>query len=69
MYPDVEVEFADEVCWTAMRRRVEGGKYTWLIAGRTVYMVSPRSAGGKILHCEGDHVAPLLRAYLSETGQ
>jgi hypothetical protein len=65
MYPDVEVEFADEICWKDVRKRIESGNHTWLVAGRTIYLISP-SRGGTIMHCSGNHIAPLLQMYLHE---
>jgi hypothetical protein len=75
LYPDVEVEHADDT--SSLVQRSKGGKWTWVFSGRTVYLVAPALDGGaseqdcmhglRILH--HTDVAPLLQLYLLETGQ
>jgi hypothetical protein len=81
LYPEVEVEHADDTGGLVHRARC--GKWTWLFAGRTVYLVAPMDEGTsgavhqeirdsssayslRILHSRD--IAPLLQAYLKETG-
>ena len=39
LYPEIEVEHADDT--NALLDRAALGKWTWLFAGRTVYLVAP----------------------------
>lgn len=68
LYPDIEVRHADDV--GDLLQRASQGKWTWLFAGHSLYLVDPGGAGGeksirdvRILHHR--HVAPLLNAYLT----
>ena len=76
LYPEIEVEHADET--PNLLRRAASGKWTWLFAGRTVYLVAPPleegdGGLGHVLHTmrvmHSEHIAPLLKFYLSETRQ
>lgn len=79
LYPEIEVHHADET-GTLCKRAAEG-KYTWVFAGRTLYLVcpqhqpaaeddvmrpNPHSCHMRVVHSRD--VAPLLALYLRETG-
>jgi hypothetical protein len=75
LFPDVEVEHADDS--SSIVSRARSGKWTWVFAGRTVYLAAPVSNAKdisesmhetvRIMHHKD--VAPLLEAYLRGTGQ
>ena len=77
LYPDVEVQHADDS--SAIMANAYSGKYTWVFAGRSVYLVGPPHehvlrAGDRqsiyevrIMHHKD--IGPLLEAYLRESGQ
>lgn len=77
LYPEIEVEHADDT--SALVKRAREGKWTWLFAGRTVYLVAPPSIptgernegedevvmdSTRILH--GKDIGPLISFYLAE---
>lgn len=75
LYPEVEVEHADDS--SNIVARAYGKKWTWVFAGRTVYLVAPPAHSDmgsqdeeSIYHVRIMHhkdIAPLLQIYLRET--
>ena len=44
LYPEVEVEYADDT--NSLAKRASDGKWTWVFAGRTLYLVGPQPGSG-----------------------
>lgn len=79
LYPEVEVRHADDA--SDLVERAQQGMFTWLFAGKTVYLICPASQTDRALDQEqqapysssmrivhSPHVAPLLRHYLDSNG-
>ncbi len=72
MFPEIELDHADEAGGSLLSRACLDKKYTWLFCGHTVYMVAPplASCGGvpRVLY-SGKDVAPLLQVFWRETSK
>ena len=64
LHPDIEVEHVDDT--STLVRGALTGKWAWVFAGHTVYLVEPTSDnsvyGLRILHHKD--IAPLIQTYL-----
>ena len=77
LYPEIEVEHAEDS--HAILQRASQGKWTWVFAGRTVYLVGPPPPPPPSSACLPQEqtvmmrvwhhrdIAPLLRYYLVQT--
>ena len=71
MYPDIDIEFADDVGASLHEGCGTKNRYTWLFAGRTVYLFSPPSSSSsmgepRVLYSEDNSISSLLQVYLAE---
>ena len=75
LYPEIEVEHSDDTA--ALILRAKQNKWTWLFAGRTVYLVGPplhmadkdRNDAEEVMHSmrilHSKNIAPLVACYVA----